>query len=100
MGENIPGDLRNRLLAAVMNRMASLGDELAGREYLSFYRERSILLGRKVTVYRTMIGSEEHYCAEAVGFDGEGHLLVRDKQGNIQVLSSGEVSVKASSEAE
>lgn len=92
--EEIPQLLRCKLIAAVMNRMQHIGEMLSDRGYLKEYRERSIVLGKRVTVYRTMAGSGESYEAIAVGIDDDGHLLVEDDTGAEHTLYSGEVSVK------
>lgn len=92
--EQIPEFLRCQLIAAVMNRMRKIGELLSARGYLAEYRERSIVLGKRVTVYKTMAGSGESYEAVAVGIDDDGHLLVRDDAGLLHTLYSGEVSVK------
>lgn len=94
MNGDIPQNLRNLLIAAIMNRMQHIEAELQGRAYLKIYRERSMLTGKEVTVYRTMIGSDEHYKAIVTGMDDDGHLMVQDESGQDRILYSGEVSVK------
>lgn len=92
--EDIPEHLYERLTAAVLNRMRSLGGLLPERAYLPAYRERSMLLGKPVTVYKTIEGDAEQYPAAAVGIDDDGRLLVRDASGELHTLSSGEVSIR------
>lgn len=78
---------REDLAAAFLNELTvALTDPTAMEEY----RRRNLVLGRSVTV----IQGGNIYPATAEGITAEGHLTVRDKNGNLHDLSSGEVSVK------
>ncbi|MDD6037100.1 MAG: biotin--[acetyl-CoA-carboxylase] ligase [Lachnospiraceae bacterium] len=79
----------NKLIAEVWNEFAALYENLSAAVYMKEYRERSILLGRSVTV----ISSEGNYTAVARDIDEEGHLVIECEDG-IRKLSSGEVSVR------
>lgn len=90
--------MRCRLIAAIMNRMKNLGDELPEKKYLTAYRKRSILLSKRVTVHKVLAGEGESYEAVAVSIDDEGHLTVRDDGGMLHTLYSGEVSCRLTEE--
>ncbi len=57
--------------------------------FLEEYRRRSVLIGKTVAV----MGEKESYPAVVVGIDDHARLLV-SSEGRINVLSSGEVSVR------
>lgn len=56
---------------------------------LALYRERSTVIGREVRVL-----SEPEYDALCVGITDDYALLVKDREGKIHTLNSGEVSVR------
>ena len=59
-------------------------------ELLEQYRERLCCIGRPVTV----ISPAGRYEAECVGLDEEAHLLVKTADGQVNALSSGEISIR------
>ena len=78
---------REDVAAAFLNELtAALADPIVMEEY----RRRNLVLGRQVTVLR----GGETYAATAEGITDAGHLLVRDDNGDIHELSSGEVSIR------
>lgn len=66
--------------------LASLEDE----DYLDGYRKRCFVIGRDVDVVR--MGASRRAHVEAL--DDEAHLVVRYEDGQVEHLSSGEVSVR------
>lgn len=70
--------------------LGALTDALTDPTALEEYRRRNLVLGRQVTVMR----GGETYPATAEGITDAGHLLVRDDNGDIHELSSGEVSIR------
>lgn len=89
----IPDMLRCRIAAEILNGLRRLENEIEGRAYLAEYRRRSMLLGKKITVY-PIVGGSESYEAEAVEIDDDGRLIVSCPDGSVKALNSGEVSVK------
>ena len=87
--EKIP-DMRNRLIAEVINRFEKYYRELKNRTFLEGYRSRSAVIGKKVTVLR----GEEKIPALALGIDDNCHLEVEFEDGKREFLSSGEISKK------
>ena len=78
---------REDVAAAFLNELEmALQDVTAMEEY----RRRNLVVGREVTVLR---GSDT-YTAIVEAITDEGHLTVRDANGNTHTLSSGEVSVR------
>lgn len=84
-----PDELRWQLAESIEARLADYMAALPKRDYLTFYRERSILTGRTVTYYR---GNTLH-TGTVLGVDDNGGLLVSDPQGEPQRLSAGEVTL-------
>lgn len=80
---------KSRLVAAVWNEFSTLYKKLGDATYMKEYKERSVLLGREVTV----VSSEGNYSALVRDIDGEGHLII-ERDTRIEKLSSGEVSVR------
>ena len=56
------------------------------------YREDLFFLGQEVEVH----GSSDCYRATALDIDEEGRLLVRDGEGTLHALNSGEISIRFS----
>ena len=84
---------RAAFAAAVLSRFERAYALLeSGREaeLLDRYRSRLCCIGRPVTV----ITPAGKYQADCTGLDGNGHLLVRDAQGAVRTLSSGEISIR------
>jgi len=80
----------NLLVASLVENLHALVSKLPDRSFLSVYRERSLLLGRKVTVHQ----DRQTFSATAVSIDDEAHLVVQDDQGRQSVLSSAEISIR------
>ncbi|HIR31968.1 MAG TPA: biotin--[acetyl-CoA-carboxylase] ligase [Candidatus Faecousia faecavium] len=80
-------DGKNRLAAAFLEHFWNCYTGKA--EYLEEYRQRSLVLGKQVTVF---LGGTERQ-AQALDIDDACHLLVRYDDGQTQTLSSGEVSI-------
>jgi len=78
---------RNRLAAEVINRCFGLKTWLDDEAVYSEYIERSMLLGRRITVMLP----DETCEATAIDVDINGHLVVRKSNGETVSLSSGRV---------
>lgn len=76
--ESFLRDLTARLISA------AISPDVAG------YKRRSTIVGKRVRV----IGGGSEYEAEAVSINDVCHLIVKDKNGDLRELSSGEISVK------
>ncbi len=85
----IPG-LRNRLAAAILNRMLGSGVSMDPKDILEQYKQHLMMLGKPVTV----VQGEESFQAMAMDLDSDGHLIVKKKDGEILSLSSGEIRIR------
>ena len=81
--------LNEELIAAVWEEFADLYRNLSTAVYMEEYKERSILMGREVTV----LAAEGEYRAVVTDIDKDGHLMI-ERDGRVESLSSGEVSVR------
>lgn len=90
------GDIRNLLIAEVLNAMEIVYTALTAdgrrQELLEAYREKLFVIGQEVEV----AAPGENYPAVAVGLDETGGLMVRDGSGRIRHLCSEEISVRVS----
>lgn len=81
--------VRNKLSAEIINRI--LGYDITPREAEIFrkYKNRLAILGNQVTV----IQNKNEYKATAKDIDAAGHLVVKNENGEIITVSSGEIRV-------
>ncbi len=86
--EKMPG-VRNKLSAEIINRI--LGFETLPNETEIFkkYKKRLMMLGKEITV----IQNQMEYKAIAIDVDSFGHLIVKNENGEIITLSSGEIRI-------
>ena len=83
-------DLKNRLAAAEINNIVKEYKDFSKHEFMKKYKEKSMLIGK--LVYVTSDPDKEEL--EVIDIDDDAALVVRHKDGSMQHLSSGEVSVK------
>lgn len=83
-------DLRCKIVANVINNMSAYYKKLEKHDYMKKYREKSILIGKKVYI----LGDESRELLMVEDVDENASLVVRHKDGRIEKLFSGEVSVR------
>ncbi|MDF2567786.1 MAG: biotin--[acetyl-CoA-carboxylase] ligase [Oscillospiraceae bacterium] len=84
------GVSRNRLAAHVINHVLRLEDDITSKSFLEEYKKRSFVLGKPIKV----IKPNETRLAKAVDVDSNGGLVVEYENGEIDTLSSGEISIR------
>ena len=82
-------DIRNKLIAEVINNFMQYYVSIENKAFMQEYRERSFLIGKTITYYS---GKEER-TAFAKDVDDEARLLVRYEDGSEDALNSGEVTL-------
>ena len=82
---------RNTLAAEIVNELDEILDQFEKKDFLEEYRQKSCLIGKKVTVI-PIRGRE--FEAEVMGIDDKAHLLVLKANGEKVSLFSGDVSIK------
>ncbi len=80
---------KEELITMVWEEFAKLYESLSTAVYMEEYKERSILLGKEVTVF----APEGDYTATVDDIDRDGHLVIL-REGKREELSFGEVSVR------
>lgn len=83
-------DIRCRLAAEVINNIWFYYQNIGNHSFMKEYIEYSFLIGK----YITIVGREQEELL-VKGIDENAGLVVQHKDGSIDVLSSGEVSVRA-----
>ncbi|MBQ8719989.1 MAG: biotin--[Clostridia bacterium] len=81
---------RSQLAARIIELIYEGLSELSSVDIVREYRERSNLIGRRVTVIR----ADSSYAAEVLDISDGGALVLRTAGGEIEELISGEVSVR------
>ena len=83
------GTMRSRLAGAILNHAYALCSSVENRAFLEEYRQRSLILGREITVSH----SGEIQSAVACAIDQSGGLLVRYPDCSLETIHSGELSL-------
>jgi len=83
-------DLRSYIIAEILNRFFQLYPTLTDRSFVAEYRKRSMLDGKPVDILKY----ESVTPAIALYIDEDLSLVVRYKNGTIEHLSTGDVSVR------
>lgn len=81
---------RSALAAAIIVHLRSLADNLENTSFMDEYRDRSMVIGRKVSV----IHGSESKDALVLGITDEGALHVRFADDSERLLQSGEISLR------
>ena len=82
--------LKNRLTAEILNRFMEYYKHLPDTPYSEEYIRRSMVTGKDVTVHK----GKEMLKAHVLGIDEEFGLKVRYDDGSVEILRSGEVSIR------
>lgn len=88
-GEN-SDNLRNRLIADIVTRIHDYYLRLDRHEFMSKYREKSMLIGKEVYV----MSDKDKEGLLVLDIDDNAALVVEHRDGRIAHISSGEVSVR------
>lgn len=81
---------RNELIAEILNQFLDYETALLSGNYLEEYRQKSIILGKKIKV----IHGNETFEAIARQIDDTAALVVECNDGSIQKINAGEVSIR------
>lgn len=84
---------RNMLAAALITELSHLEDMIQSRSFLDEYRERSMVIGKKVSILQ-----QGGRSVEVVGIDQDGGLIVKNENGEQEILHSGEISIRLTNE--
>ena len=81
--------VRNKLSAEIINRILGFETTPGDTEIFEKYKKRLMILGKELTV----IQNQTEYRATAIDVDSVGHLIVKNENGEIITLSSGEIRI-------
>lgn len=81
---------RNRLAAEIINLLLDFAENPNNRTYLSVYKSRSMVIGREIYYYK----DDEVISATALAINNDGSLAVRNADGSISTLRSGEITLR------
>lgn len=97
------GVSRNEIVARTAANLLSLYDAMenngsdAKKAMMESYKEKSMLIGRTVTVNPAAGMAGKTYSAKVIGISDEAELVVEAENGGTKCLHSGEVSIRSSS---
>ncbi|QQK08824.1 biotin--[acetyl-CoA-carboxylase] ligase [Miniphocaeibacter halophilus] len=88
--DNLPKDYKNKVIAEIINNFFEYYPTIENKEFLKDYKKRSLILNKPIYIFRGAKTEE----ATALDIDNEFRLKVLKKNGEIEYLSSGEVSIR------
>jgi BirA family biotin operon repressor/biotin-[acetyl-CoA-carboxylase] ligase len=88
--ESRQGNMKNKLLAEVLNRYFYYYQNFEKKEFISEYKKRSIVIGKDVSVV-TPTSSRR---ASVLDIDDKCRLIVRYENGDEEAVSTGEISIR------
>lgn len=88
--ENEKTDIKNILCAKVLEKVWSYYKNLDKKEFINKYKERNLAVGKNITV----IKNGHKIAAYCLGLNDDLHLKVKYENGEEDILSSGEISIK------
>lgn len=95
IGSDVP--VRNKLIAEVANELMYICGDLSDlSRYIDTYKSHSMIIGKKIDFYINSVRNT----GEAMDIDDDGALIVRLADNSTVTLSSGEVTVRLSENAE
>lgn len=86
------GLMRNRLIAAVADEMSEICKNIGNYSYINDYKSHSMIIGKRINYYK----NNEKFSGIAVDIDNEGGLIVSNDNNQIEILQSGEITVRLS----
>ena len=89
--KDVPYDLKNRFAAILLMKILYHYKRIFLKEYMEKYRQRSMVLGKTVSIYKA---GEFKGTGRALRIDDKAGLVVLRENGREEVLNSGEVSVR------
>lgn len=85
-----PQAFRNEFVGTLLTELSSAYERVAQKDYLDYYREKSMVIGKEV--YLVTPHQKEKVYVKAI--DDFGALIIKDEKGNERLINSGEVSLR------
>lgn len=83
-------DLKQKLAAAVINNFFDIYNNIENSDFMQKYKQKSCILGKEIFVLR----NETKTKATVLDIDEKAGLVVKYENGEVETLSSGEVSIR------
>lgn len=83
-------DLKQKLAAAVINNFFDIYNNIESSDFMQKYKQKSCILGKEIFVLR----NETKTKATVLDIDEKAGLVVKYENGEVETLSSGEVSIR------
>ena len=83
-------ELRNRICARLIEKIYDYYNDFKNKSFMTVYKEKSMLIGQ--TVY--IVSDDTKEPLKVLDVSDNAELIVEHKDGRIEKLSSGEVSVR------
>lgn len=98
------GFTRNQLIAEIINQITKINGVLESRDFIKEYKARSNVLGQEINVLKGGTLEDGKVpdlapVATAVDIDHDGGLVIQYKDGTIETLNSGEISIRIKKES-
>lgn len=97
---------KDELAEAIAREMLSLLPQMESRDFLKEYRDRSMILGRRIRIFpggasgnHPDISDHGFRVARALDIASNGGLVVQYEDGTVETLTTGEVSVRFADES-
>lgn len=88
--DNVTGDMKNRLLAEVLNSYFHYYRHFSDKKFVEEYKRRSLVIGKTVSV----VTPDSTKRAKVLDIDDMCRLLVSYEDGSSEALSTGEISIR------
>lgn len=90
IASSIVTDKKNELIAEILNQIYIVKDDLVRKQFINEYKERSCVIGKEINV----IDGDKTKVAKAIDIDEFGHLIVQYDNQKIDIISTGEISIR------
>jgi BirA family biotin operon repressor/biotin-[acetyl-CoA-carboxylase] ligase len=86
----------------VINQILDINENLESRDFIPEYKKRSFVLGKEILIIPAGGAQGERNLSEgttalALDIDQDGGLVVQYRDGSIDTLNSGEISIRTTS---
>ncbi|MGN0166384.1 MAG: biotin--[acetyl-CoA-carboxylase] ligase [Lachnospiraceae bacterium] len=89
-----PEQVYEKLIANIVCNFYKYYNTINTRSFFDEYKRRSCLMGREVKVVDNIFNPGQYEIATVIDIDEKCHLIVKDQNGTVKSLSSGEVSIR------
>jgi len=81
---------RNELIAAILNELEIIYDNILSVDFIEEYKKRSCVIGKEVFLIR----GDEKCKAFVLDIDTDGALIIKNENGETEHINTGEISIR------